>query len=71
MSPVERVVLVGGNANLKGLTDYISGRIQARAERANVWQNVATFDEYIPPIAKQKSLQYATAVGLALREFAL
>ena len=71
MSPVERVVLVGGNANLKGLTDYISGRIQARAERANVWQNVATFEEYIPPIAKQKSLQYATAVGLALREFAL
>jgi Tfp pilus assembly PilM family ATPase len=58
---------VGGSANLKGLADYIAGRAQAPCERGNVWRNVASFDEYIPPIDKRRSLQYATAIGLALR----
>ena len=29
--------------------------------------HVASFDEYIPPIDRKHSLQYATAIGLALR----
>lgn len=67
MTPVGKVVLVGGSANLKGLPEYIAGRVQATAEIGNIWQNVATFAEYIPPIDQRQSLQYATAVGLALR----
>ena len=67
MTPVGRVVLVGGNSNLRGLSDYISGRVQAKAFRGNVWRHVTTFDDYVPPIDKHNSLQYATAVGLALR----
>lgn len=67
VTPVARVLLVGGSANLKGLVDYISGRVQAAAERPDVWQNVCTFDEYIPPIDRHTSLEYSTAIGLALR----
>lgn len=67
MTPVGRVVLVGGNANLRGLSDYISGRVQAKALRGNVWRHVTTFDDYVPPIDKHNSLQFATAIGLALR----
>ena len=67
MTPVGRVLLVGGSANLKGLPDYVAGRVQAQTERGDVWQNVASFDDYIPPIDRQHSLQYATAIGLALR----
>jgi type IV pilus assembly protein PilM len=67
VTPVGKIVLVGGSANLKGLADYIAGRAQAPCERGNVWRNVASFDEYIPPIDKRRSLQYATAIGLALR----
>lgn len=67
MTPVGRVLIVGGSANLKGLADYIAGRIKAPTERPNVWQNVCSFEEYIPPIDRRASLQFATAIGLALR----
>ena len=69
MTPVERVFLLGGSANLKGLGDYIAARVQVECVRPNVWRNVANFDEYIPPIDRRESLRYATAVGLALRSF--
>lgn len=67
MTPVGRVVLVGGSSNLKGLDEYIAGRIQAPTEIGEVWTHVGPFDAYIPPIDKRHSLQYATAIGLALR----
>ena len=67
MTPVGRVLLVGGSSNLKGLPDYVAGRVQAPTERGDVWRHVASFDEYIPPVDRQHSLQYATALGLALR----
>jgi len=69
MTPVERVLLVGGSANLKGLSDYIAARVQARVEKPNVWQRVCSFDDYIPPIDRYRSMQFATAIGLALRAF--
>jgi len=71
MTPVGRVVLVGGSANLKGLPDYLAGRVQAPTSVADIWQHVCNFDEYVPPINSRDSLQYATAAGLALRSFSL
>ena len=67
MSPVGRVILVGGSANLRGLPDYVASRIQAPVSYGEIWQHIASFEEYIPPIKWHASLQYATAVGLALR----
>ncbi|MCR4281194.1 MAG: pilus assembly protein PilM [Candidatus Kaiserbacteria bacterium] len=67
VTPVGMVSIVGGSANLKGLADYIAGRIQATTELPNVWRNVCSFDKYIPPIDAKESLRYATAIGLALR----
>ncbi len=67
MTPVGRVLIVGGSANLKGLPDYIAGRVQAPTYVANIWQHVCDFDEYIPPLDSRTSLQYATAVGLSMR----
>jgi type IV pilus assembly protein PilM len=69
VTPVSRVLLVGGSANLKGLGDYIAGRVQAPVERPDVWKNACSFDQYVPPIDRHASLQYATAIGLALRAF--
>ncbi|MSU73998.1 hypothetical protein EXS56_02565 [Candidatus Kaiserbacteria bacterium] len=71
MTPVGRVVLVGSSANLKGLSDYIAGRVQAPTEVADIWRHVCNFDEYIPPLDRRESLQYATAAGLALRSLPL
>lgn len=69
VSPISRVLLVGGSANLNGLPEYISSRVQAPAERSNVWQAVSSFDDFVPPIDVHVALQYATAIGLALRSF--
>jgi len=67
MTPVGRVFLLGGSANLKGLPDYIAAKVQAPVLRPDVWQHVCSFDTYIPPFDRRISLQYATAIGLALR----
>ncbi len=67
VTPVERVILVGGSSNLNGLPEYIAGRVQAPAAVGDVWQHVCDFNEYIPPIDRGDSLQYATSIGLALR----
>lgn len=67
MTPVGRVILIGGSANLNGLAEYIASRIQAPTAYGNVWQNVLSFDDSIPPIDRRTSLEYATAIGLALR----
>jgi type IV pilus assembly protein PilM len=67
LTSVERVVLVGGSSNLNGLEDFIAGKVQAPVRRGNIWHNIASFDDYIPPIDMRTSLQYATSAGLALR----
>ncbi len=67
MTPVGKVVLVGGNSNLAGLADFIAAKVQAPVELGACWRNVAHFDDYIPPIDRGNSMQYATAIGLALR----
>lgn len=66
-APVERVYLLGGSANLRGFPECVAGRVHASTERPNVWRNIASFDDYIPPIDLRTSLQYATTIGLALR----
>ncbi|HET8581546.1 MAG TPA: pilus assembly protein PilM [Candidatus Paceibacterota bacterium] len=67
VTPVARVLLAGGSATLKGLPEYLASRVQAPAALVDVWRNVCSFDEYIPPIERKASLGYATAIGLALR----
>lgn len=67
VTQVARILLAGGSSNLRGLPDYIAGRVQAETREVNVWQNVCSFDDYIPPIDRHHSLGYATAIGLALR----
>jgi len=66
-SEVSRVILVGGNANLEGLTEYLETGLGVEVVVGNVWENVFVFDEYIPAINANQSLEFATAVGLALR----
>lgn len=67
IDPIERILLCGGNANLAGLPEYLSVNIGVPAERADVWINNFSFDGFIPEIDQKHSLEYATAIGLALR----
>lgn len=76
LSPgVNRIVLTGGVANLKGMLDYITARTNVGAGKpiehivlGNPWINAVSpknLEKIIVP--KEEELTYSTAVGLALR----
>jgi type IV pilus assembly protein PilM len=66
---IKHIVLCGGSANLWGLPEYIADSLHIPTERALVWQNAFSLDEYVPHITRKYSYGYATAIGLALRGF--
>ncbi len=67
---VDRVVIAGGNANMRGLAEYLSGTLYLPVVVADVWQNVFSLDEYIPTMPMNESLEFAPAIGLA-KKYAL
>lgn len=62
---VERVVIAGGNANMIGLAEYLSGALFLPVVVADVWQNVFSLDHYVPTMPMNESLEFAPAIGLA------
>ncbi len=64
---ISQVILVGGNANVVGLAEYLETFLEVPVEVGDVWQNAFSYDEYIPNINASNSLEYTTAIGLALR----
>jgi len=63
---IQKILLCGGGANLKGLEDYLSVNLRTKVEVANPWKNVNSFDNYIPQIPRNEALGYASVIGLAL-----
>lgn len=68
VDPIEKIIICGGNSNLAGLPEFLSGSLKVPVERADVWSNVFSSDNFIPDINRSDSFSYATAIGLALRE---
>ena len=66
---IEKIILCGGGANLTGLSGYISVKMKTKVELANVWINVLDIKKNVPPINFEKSLSFASAIGLALKNF--
>lgn len=65
---VEKALLCGGGANLKGLDKLLSSELKVKVELANPWINILPKGEReTPQISFEESLFYATALGLALR----
>ncbi|MDB5189143.1 MAG: Type pilus assembly protein PilM [Parcubacteria group bacterium] len=67
--PVTRAILVGGNATLRGLPEYLETALKIPVELGDVFANLAKRDDWLPPVDYMQSLAYATAIGLALREY--
>lgn len=65
---IEKIILCGGNASVPGLDEHISRSLEVPTEQANVWQNAFPTDAYVPELDYSHSLQYATAIGLALND---
>ncbi|PIR85257.1 hypothetical protein COU15_01670 [Candidatus Kaiserbacteria bacterium CG10_big_fil_rev_8_21_14_0_10_45_20] len=65
--PITEIIMIGGNANLKGLPEFLARALDIPVRIGNVWGGALSFDEYIPPLSFHESLEYGTAIGLALR----
>lgn len=65
--PVEKIIVCGGNANVRGFSEHLETFTSVPVVVANVWTNAFALDTYVPPMEFQESLEYATAIGLAIR----
>lgn len=63
---ITKVILCGGGSNMKGMAQYLNQRIGKDVFLGNPWVNLNLGSD-LPPIDKDTSVRYATAVGLALR----
>lgn len=63
--PIETVYLCGGEANIQGFAEYLADGSSIPFTLPNVFVNIHTPPEYVPPITFSDSLRYATAIGLA------
>lgn len=63
---VDAIVLCGGGSNMNGLLPWMSRRLGRPVESGNPWVNVHLGKD-IPLIDRRHSVQYSTAIGLALR----
>ncbi len=68
-NPIEQIILVGGDSNLAGLPDYLSASLKVGTIVPDVWVNIGLAHGVVPPITRNDSLGYATAIGLALHKF--
>jgi type IV pilus assembly protein PilM len=62
---IEKIFLCGGNSNIAGVREHLSNAWGIPVQKGNVWENLFSFEEYIPPIDNNKASSYATAIGLA------
>ncbi len=65
---VERLILVGGGANLKGLNDYFGQQLGVRAEEPLLFTKIK-YDSSLEPIMRQLNRELAISAGLALKYF--
>lgn len=61
---LEQVIILGGGANMPGLSDYLTDKIRLPTRVCNPWINLE-FGSIQPPHQLEKTL-YATAAGLSL-----
>jgi len=61
------IVLCGGGAHLKGLSQYLSSHLKIPVKLGNPWTNIPYSKNRIPGIPYDESPDYATVLGLALR----
>lgn len=63
---IDKIILCGGGANTKGILPYLSKKLGREIELGNPWINMRLGKDK-PIIKKDQSVQYSTAIGLALK----
>jgi type IV pilus assembly protein PilM len=67
-SKIEKIILTGGTSALPGLAAYVANSTQITVEIGNPWMNISYPTDLQQNLASL-SLNYATVLGLALRNF--
>ncbi len=65
---IDEIILVGGDANLPGLTTYLSSALKVKTNTGDFLPVLSGAEFPIPALPRDQSLAYATAIGLALRK---
>ncbi len=63
---IDSIILCGGGANTNGMLPYLSKRLRQNIEYGDPWVNTHLAGK-LPLIERKRSVQYSTAIGLALR----
>lgn len=68
---LEKILICGSGANLKGLVNFLSSNLKIEVEIGNPWVNILEEDgvKEVPKLSFKKSLGYTAALGLALKEY--
>ena len=66
---ISRAILVGGNATVRGLPEYLETALKMPVELGDVFANFASREHWLPPLDYMESRGFGTAIGLALREY--
>lgn len=67
---LEKILICGSGANLKGLVSFLSSNLKIEVEIGNPWVNILKEEiKEVPKLPFEKSLEYTTALGLALKEY--
>ncbi|MDQ1284394.1 MAG: hypothetical protein QG620_742, partial [Patescibacteria group bacterium] len=62
---IQKIIMCGGGSNLKGMASYLTTRLSREVVVGDPWINF-NLGNNLPPISKEDSVRYSTAVGLAL-----
>ncbi len=65
-SSIDQIILCGGGALTKGIITYLSKKLNKQIILGNPWINL-NLGKKLPPIDKDQSIKYSTAIGLALK----
>lgn len=63
---IDHIIFCGGGSNMHGLLPYMAKRLGRPVEAGNPWVNLR-LGKRLPLIDRDHSVQYSTAIGLALR----
>ena len=63
---VDRIILSGMGANIKGMVPYLSKRIGKEIKEGDPWINI-DFGESLPIIGRDEANKYAAAIGAAVK----
>ncbi len=63
---IEKIILCGKDAAIPGFADYLATTLKIPISVSNIWVNISYYNKVVPQISFDKSLSYATALGLVL-----